>query len=57
MPNCASLTITESRALGSLRTVVEEIVIGRERRKRMATTSETVRRTQVDVEPLSTGGE
>ncbi len=47
----------EEPVISKRRRVVEEIVIGRETRERTATISETVRRTQVDVEPLSTDGE
>jgi uncharacterized protein (TIGR02271 family) len=47
----------EEPVISKRRRVVEEIVIGRETRERTATISETVRRTQVDVEPLPTDGE
>jgi uncharacterized protein (TIGR02271 family) len=42
----------EEPVITKRRRVVEEIVIGRETRERMETISETVRRTQVKVEPL-----
>jgi stress response protein YsnF len=42
----------EEAVISKRRRVVEEIVIGRETRERTQTISETVRRTQVDVEPL-----
>jgi len=47
----------EEPVISKRRRVVEEIVIGRETHERTATISETVRRTQVDVEPLSIDGE
>jgi uncharacterized protein (TIGR02271 family) len=43
----------EEAVISKRRRVVEEIVIGRETRDRTETISETVRRTQVDVEPLA----
>jgi uncharacterized protein (TIGR02271 family) len=43
----------EEAVISKRRRVVEEIVIGRETRERTETISETVRRTQVDVEPLA----
>lgn len=45
----------EEPVISKRRRVVEEIVIGRETRERTETISETVRRTQVDVEPLTNG--
>ena len=42
----------EEAVISKRRRVVEEIVIGRETREWTETISETVRRTQVDVEPL-----
>jgi uncharacterized protein (TIGR02271 family) len=45
----------EEPVISKRRRVVEEIVIGREARERTTTISETIRRTQVDVEPLTNG--
>jgi len=45
----------EEPVISKRRRVVEEVVIGRETSERTATISETVRRTQVDVEPLTNG--
>jgi uncharacterized protein (TIGR02271 family) len=45
----------EEPVISKRRRVVEEIVIGRETRERTETISETVRKTQVDVEPLEGG--
>jgi len=44
--------VIEEPVISKRRRVVEEIVVGREARERTATISETVRRTQVNVEPL-----
>jgi uncharacterized protein (TIGR02271 family) len=47
----------EEPVITKRRRVVEEIVIGREMRERTETISETVRRTQVNVEPLTAPGD
>jgi uncharacterized protein (TIGR02271 family) len=47
----------EEPVISKRRRVVEEIVVGRDARERTETISETVRRTQVDVEPLSSGND
>jgi uncharacterized protein (TIGR02271 family) len=46
----------EEPVISKRRRVVEEVVIGRETRERTQSISETVRKTQVNVEPLAPGG-
>jgi uncharacterized protein (TIGR02271 family) len=46
----------EEAVISKRRRVVEEIVIGKQRRERTETISETVRKTEVSVEPLHAGG-
>ena len=47
----------EEPVISKRRRVVEEVVIGRETRERTQSISETVRKTQVHVEPLAPAGE